>query len=346
MADKKTTELTAAGTLSGTNVIYVVKDGNSRKTTLADIWSGGKPTAEEVETLLDAYYGNETWRTPGDTALTAGEIETLLDTYYGSTDWRTGGGGGGTGGTFIAAGVFYGAQLKITAHPANTASAWTAIPFAVPGSDPYGFAGTAGRLTIPTGVTRVRLTANIRGTADTSDQQWKIFKNGIEIPTEDGGFSLEQPTGDYANGGVSGSAILPCVATDYFELKYFTSIGGTPYDVNFTVEALTHSLATPVPSPAIVDKTASYSIADADLTGNVTQTANSTSAIVVTVPPGLVKLEPITIIRKNTGAVTFAAGAGVSILSADARLSLRSRYSSGTLVPAGSDVYYLVGDLV
>lgn len=56
------------------------------------------PTAQEIQDALDAFYGNTDWRTPGSGGVMTGEdIETALDSYYGNTDWRTGGSGGGGG---------------------------------------------------------------------------------------------------------------------------------------------------------------------------------------------------------------------------------------------------------
>jgi hypothetical protein len=37
MADKQISELTAAGTLDGTEIVHIVQSGNSRKVTLDDV---------------------------------------------------------------------------------------------------------------------------------------------------------------------------------------------------------------------------------------------------------------------------------------------------------------------
>tara|TARA_R110000803_G_scaffold136034_1_gene203006 strand:- start:38342 stop:39715 length:1374 start_codon:yes stop_codon:yes gene_type:complete len=52
--------------------------------------TSGSMTAAQIETALDAYYGNTVWRTDANTQNSGATIESLLDTYYGNTDWRTG----------------------------------------------------------------------------------------------------------------------------------------------------------------------------------------------------------------------------------------------------------------
>ena len=82
-----------------------------------------------------------------------------------------------------------------------------------------------------------------------------------------------------------------------------------------------------------------------NLAGRVLMETTGTSAKTITVPAGLVNLQPILVIQKGLGVCSFVAGAGVTINSPDGMLQLRTRYSSAQLIPMGSDVYYLIGDL-
>jgi hypothetical protein len=91
------------------------------------------------------------------------------------------------------------------------------------------------------------------------------------------------------------------------------------------------------------DKAADYTITEDALLGNRLHTA--TAAVVVTVPPSLTGMEPVTVVRNAAGAVSFAPGAGVTIRSADGKLKLRAQYSSATLIPQSNNTYLLVGDL-
>jgi len=95
----------------------------------------------------------------------------------------------------------------------------------------------------------------------------------------------------------------------------------------------------------LITKTASYSITDTDLGGGYYHETGDASAIVVTVPPSLTGTEPLDVERTGAGTVTFAAGAGVTINSRDGFLAIGTQYAAATLVPKGSDVYTLIGDL-
>jgi hypothetical protein len=82
-------------------------------------------------------------------------------------------------------------------------------------------------------------------------------------------------------------------------------------------------------------------------------TASNASAITVTIPPAssvaYATGAQINIIQKGAGQVTFAQGSGVTIRSVGATATapaLRAQYSSATCVYEGSDVWYVVGDIV
>lgn len=93
------------------------------------------------------------------------------------------------------------------------------------------------------------------------------------------------------------------------------------------------------------EKTASFSVENAHLYGGGYIDVNSASAVVVTVPPDLFGLQPCVFERVNTGSVTFSAGSGVTINSKDSLLAIADRYTSVTLIPKGSNVYSLQGNL-
>ena len=91
-----------------------------------------------------------------------------------------------------------------------------------------------------------------------------------------------------------------------------------------------------------------YVVTDTDFIGGYVRRMDSVGALTVTVNSGITGAQPASFIRTNTGTVTFVAGAGVTIVSADARFSLRAQYSTGSLIPDPdtADLFYLVGDLV
>jgi hypothetical protein len=92
------------------------------------------------------------------------------------------------------------------------------------------------------------------------------------------------------------------------------------------------------------ENTASYTVQESDLAGNVIRRMNSASALTVTIPPGLTGAEPFTIIRKGDGAVTFVAASGVTINAAGG-LSIARRYASAIVIRESMDNYLLIGDL-
>lgn len=87
-----------------------------------------------------------------------------------------------------------------------------------------------------------------------------------------------------------------------------------------------------------------WSIDDDDLNGNVVVFANNASNITITVPSGLTNLEPMTVIRRGAGTVTFVAS-GTTINSKGGNLVINGQHVGVTLIPEGSDAYTLVGDL-
>lgn len=103
-----------------------------------------------------------------------------------------------------------------------------------------------------------------------------------------------------------------------------------------------------VPSiSSFVSKTASYTLDDLTLRDNIIE-MNSTSATTVTIPPdsslNLPVGSSIDIIQINTGEVTIAAGAGVTVNSTPG-LKLRTRWSSCTLLKRAANTWIVYGDL-
>jgi hypothetical protein len=105
-----------------------------------------------------------------------------------------------------------------------------------------------------------------------------------------------------------------------------------------------NSLVSP-PSVTVSTEASAFSVTDTHLGGNQIVLANFGSAADITVPPSLTGTEPLIVAAYGAGAVSFVAGSGVTIRSADGNLSLRTQYSAATLIPIAADDYLLVGDL-
>ena len=93
--------------------------------------------------------------------------------------------------------------------------------------------------------------------------------------------------------------------------------------------------------------TSAYTLAvtDAD---NVVITTN-TSAVTVTVPPSVFSTgDVVTVLQNAAGQVTFAQGAGVTIVSTGATASapkIRVAYAAAQVICTASNTFTIVGDL-
>jgi hypothetical protein len=91
------------------------------------------------------------------------------------------------------------------------------------------------------------------------------------------------------------------------------------------------------------DKSANYSIVAADLGSTIRSTD---AAITITIDDVLTQQgDRIDFIQAGTGQITFAAGSGVTLSSADAKLETAKQYAGASVVFGGSGVYYLIGNL-
>lgn len=80
---------------------------------------------------------------------------------------------------------------------------------------------------------------------------------------------------------------------------------------------------------------------------NVLTRVNSAGSVTLTIPAGLRAVQPATVARMGSGAVTFAAGAGVTIFSEGGALSIGAQYAIAMLRPLPTaDQYLLTGRIV
>lgn len=116
-----------------------------------------------------------------------------------------------------------------------------------------------------------------------------------------------------------------------------------------TIQLTDHAngmIPTPETQPAAIT-TATYSTVSTDFAGRVTRRVNHATGCTVTVEPSMTLSEPLTFIQIGAGQITFAAGTGVTISSADGDLKTRVQYSAVTIIPDKdtANLYYLVGDI-
>lgn len=96
------------------------------------------------------------------------------------------------------------------------------------------------------------------------------------------------------------------------------------------------------PAQTVSDKSSNYSI----LSGDAYKLIRSTgSAITITIDNVLTVGQRIDFAQFGSGQVTFAAGSGVTLNSADGNLKTAKQYAGATVECVASGVYWLVGNL-
>lgn len=102
------------------------------------------------------------------------------------------------------------------------------------------------------------------------------------------------------------------------------------------------SVASGVITTVVSDKSANYSIVSGDANEFIRSTG---SAITITIDNVLSVGQSVQFIQAGSGQITFAAGSGVTLSSADGNLKTAKQYAGATVVCGASGVYYLIGNL-
>lgn len=125
-----------------------------------------------------------------------------------------------------------GARATFADFTMTQTGVWDVVPLsALATADPLGFFSLSNdRMTVPLGVTHIRVTASVWKTSTasaTGSNQWKLWKNGVLAVVDDGTFNVEADKsagGGYSNSGVTAvSATLAVTPGDYFELRCYAS---------------------------------------------------------------------------------------------------------------------------
>lgn len=96
----------------------------------------------------------------------------------------------------------------------------------------------------------------------------------------------------------------------------------------------------------ITQENADFSVGDVMLGGGIYKEVDTASAnVTVTVPENLTGNQPVIFENIGDNDVIFVAGTNVTINSFDGNLKLGGKFASGSLVPKGSNVFTLTGNL-
>lgn len=97
-------------------------------------------------------------------------------------------------------------------------------------------------------------------------------------------------------------------------------------------------------SPDVSEQTGTtYTISAGDAQSTVF--VNNASGTTVTIDDELEVGERIDFVQKGAGAITFAAGSGVTLNSKDSLLSTAGQYAAATVIKESTNLYYLIGNL-
>lgn len=165
----------------------------------------------------------------------------------------------------------------------------------------------------------------------------KIFQNGYPLPASDiNTYLMEQSVMTFASSTARATAIP---TPNEGMLTYLEDTNVFQY---YTGSAWANLVDIPSPAQTISDKTANYSI----VAGDAYKLIRSTNAaITITIDNVLTAGQRIDFAQYGTGQITFAAGSGVTLNSADSLLKTAKQYAGVTVECVASGVYWLVGNL-
>jgi hypothetical protein len=171
---------------------------------------------------------------------------------------------------------FVGARMYHDDYSVTTSGSWTEVAnFDGTSIDTNSFANaTNGRFTIPAGVSKVRISTNIRVAANgNTNNQWSTYKNGSLLSVIDGGFNIDlDGTSGYNNPGAFGqTAIISVVEGDYFNIRYYVSNTSLDVDLWYQIEV--------VEGDILGNYFAGSSYTDADVDSHLNQGTASTGEV-------------------------------------------------------------------
>ena len=163
----------------------------------------------------------------------------------------------------------------------------------------------------------------------------KVFQNGYPLPASDlNTYLMDQAVQTFASATARTAAISTPVKgmlswlDDVNKYQYYT--GSAWADL------------VPAQAQTITDKSANYSIVAGDAYSLIRST---NAAITITIDNVLTAGQRIDFVQYGSGQVTFAAGTGVTLNSADGNLKTAKQYAGVSVECVASGVYWLVGNL-
>jgi len=163
---------------------------------------------------------------------------------------------------------------------------------------------------------------------------YKIFANGFPLQASElNTFLMQQSIAVFVDSSSRDAAISAPVEGQFVYLTASDVL--QKYDGAAWVEAVA------TPTTAVQEKSTNYTIVAGDAGSYIYVTATAT----ITIADVLAVGETINFISTTADAVTFAAGAGVTLFSKGDALGIAGQYSGASITKKATGNYFIVGDL-
>ena len=259
-----------------------------------------------------------------------------------ATQWSTAGSGNPT----LLSGEI-GFETDTNKIKVGTGTTWNSTPylFVTGPTGPTGATGSAGAsITLKSSVATFGDLPSVGNSVNdarvvTADGHLYVWDGAT---WSDGG-AFQGPTGaGVPTGGSTGQILIKNSATNY-DTIWAASVAPAAHASSHAAggsDAVTLSNAQI--TTAVSNKSGNYAIVSTDKNSFIRSTG---SAITITLDNVLSVGESIQFIQAGTGQITFAAGTGVTLTSADSFLKTAKQYAGASVVCAASGVYHLIGNL-
>ena len=165
---------------------------------------------------------------------------------------------------------------------------------------------------------------------------YKVFANGNPLQASEINLNLMQQAIAVFTDATAREAAIAVPVNGQF--AYLT---GTSNLTKYTGAAWADAISIPDTGTTVSEQATSRTI----VAGDANSFIYSTAAITITVDDELAVGETINFVQNTADAITFAAGAGVTLNSKDAALLTGGQFAGASITKKATNSYYLVGDL-
>ena len=165
---------------------------------------------------------------------------------------------------------------------------------------------------------------------------YKVFANGNPLQASEINLNLMQQAIAVFTDATAREAAIAVPVNGQF--AYLT---GTSNLTKYTGAAWENAIVIPDTGTTVSEQATSRAI----VAGDANSFIYATAAITITVDDELAIGETINFVQNTADAITFAAGAGVTLNSKDAALLTGGQFAGASITKKATNSYYLVGDL-